>query len=124
LAKLGYGVKVFEALHKAGGVLAYGIPEFRLPKAIVQAEVDYIKSLGVEIVTNAVIGNLYTIQELMADGYDAVFIGIGAGGPVFMNIPGENLSGVYSANEYLTRSNLMKAYLFPKFDTPINGTKK
>jgi len=104
--------------------LAYGIPEFRLPKAIVQAEVDYIKSLGVEIVTNAVIGNLYTIQELMADGYDAVFIGIGAGGPVFMNIPGENLSGVYSANEYLTRSNLMKAYLFPKFDTPINGTKK
>lgn len=124
LAKLGYGVKVFEALHKAGGVLAYGIPEFRLPKAIVQAEVDYIKSLGVEIVTNAVIGNLYTIQELMADGYDAVFIGIGAGGPVFMNIPGENLSGVYSANEYLTRSNLMKAYLFPKFDTPIKRYKK
>lgn len=123
LAKLGYGVTVFEALHKAGGVLVYGIPEFRMPKAIVQAEVDYIKSLGVEIVTNAVIGNLYTIPELMANGYDAVFIGIGAGGPMFMNIPGENLSGVYSANEFLTRSNLMKAYLFPEFDTPIKRSK-
>jgi len=123
LAKLGYGVTIFEALHKAGGVLVYGIPEFRLPKAIVQAEVDYVKSLGVEIVTNAVIGRLFTIPELLNSGYDSVFIGIGAGGPMFMKIPGENLSGVYSANEFLTRSNLMKAYLFPEFDTPIKKSK-
>ncbi|MFH0811545.1 MAG: NADPH-dependent glutamate synthase [Pseudomonadota bacterium] len=123
LVKFGYGVTVFEALHKAGGVLVYGIPEFRLPKAIVQAEVDYIKSLGVEFTLNAVIGYLYTIPELLQNGYDAVFIGIGAGGPMFMNIPGENLSGVYSANEFLTRSNLMKAYLFPEYDTPIKRSK-
>ena len=123
LAKLGYGVTVFEALHKAGGVLVYGIPEFRLPKAIVQAEVDYVKSLGVELVPNAVIGNLFTIPELLENDYDAVFIGIGAGGPVFMNIPGENLNGVYSANEFLTRSNLMKAYLFPEYDTPTKKNK-
>jgi glutamate synthase (NADPH/NADH) small chain len=124
LAKLGYGVTLFEALHKTGGVLVYGIPEFRLPKAIVQAEVDFVESLGVEIKTNALIGKLYTIQELMESGYEAVFIGIGAGGPMFMNIPGEGLNGVYSANEFLTRSNLMKAYLFPEYDTPIKKNKK
>jgi len=124
LVKLGYGVTLFEALHKTGGVLVYGIPEFRLPKAIVQAEVDFVESLGVEIKTNALIGKLHTIQELMDSGYDAVFIGIGAGGPMFMNIPGEELNGVYSANEFLTRSNLMKAYLFPEYDTPIKKNKK
>ena len=124
LAKQGYRVTLFEALHKTGGVLVYGIPEFRLPKAIVQAEVDFVESLGVEIKTNALIGKLYTIQELMDSGYDAVFIGIGAGGPMFMNIPGEELNGVYSANEFLTRSNLMKAYLFPEYDTPIKRNKK
>ena len=124
LVKLGYGVTLFEALHKTGGVLVYGIPEFRLPKAIVQAEVDFVESLGVEIKTNALIGKLHTIQELMDSGYDAVFIGIGAGGPMFMNIPGEELNGVCSANEFLTRSNLMKAYLFPEYDTPIKKNKK
>jgi glutamate synthase (NADPH/NADH) small chain len=123
LAKIGFGATIFEALHKAGGVLVYGIPEFRLPKAIVQAEVDYVKSLGVEVRVNAVIGNLFTIPELLSNGYDAVFIGIGAGGPMFMNIPGENLNGVYSANEFLTRSNLMKAYLFPEYDTPIKRSR-
>jgi glutamate synthase (NADPH/NADH) small chain len=124
LAKLGYAVTLFEALHKTGGVLVYGIPEFRLPKAIVQAEVDFVESLGVEIKTNALIGTLYTVTELMQKGYEAVFIGIGAGGPMFMNIPGEALNGVYSANEFLTRSNLMKAYLFPAYDTPIKKSKK
>jgi glutamate synthase (NADPH) small chain len=119
LVKLGYDVTVFEALHKAGGVLVYGIPEFRLPKAIVDAEVEYLKKMGVKIETNFVIGRTKTIDELFAEGFDAVYIGIGAGAPVFMNIPGENLSGIYSANEYLTRSNLMKAYLFPEYDTPI-----
>jgi len=124
LARLGYGATIFEALHKTGGVLVYGIPEFRLPKAIVQAEVDFVASLGVEIQTNALIGNLHTIPELMENGYDAVFIGIGAGAPMFMNIPGENLNGVYSANEFLTRSNLMKAYLFPDHDTPVKKPKR
>ena len=124
LARWGYGVTLFEALHKAGGVLVYGIPEFRLPKDIVQAEVDFVASLGVEIKTNALIGKLFTIEELLQSGYDAVFIGIGAGGPMFMNIPGEELNGVYSANEFLTRSNLMKAYLFPQYDTPIKRSKK
>ena len=124
LAKWGYRVTLFEALHKTGGVLVYGIPEFRLPKSIVQAEVDFVESLGVEIKTNALIGKLYTVRELMESGYDAVFIGIGAGGPMFMNIPGEALNGVYSANEFLTRSNLMKAYLFPAYDTPIKKNKK
>jgi glutamate synthase (NADPH) small chain len=119
LVKLGYDVTIFEALHKAGGVLVYGIPEFRLPKAIVEAEVDYLKKLGVKIETNAVIGRLKTVDELFAEGFNAVFLGVGAGAPVFMNIPGENLSGIYSANEYLTRSNLMKAYRFPEYDTPI-----
>ncbi len=124
LIKLGYEVTIFEALHKAGGVLVYGIPEFRLPKAIVEAEVDYLKKMGVKIETNFVIGRTKTIDELFAEGFSAVFIGVGAGAPVFMNIPGENLSGIYSANEYLTRSNLMKAYLFPEYDTPIVRGKK
>jgi glutamate synthase (NADPH/NADH) small chain len=124
LVKMGYGVTLFEALHKTGGVLVYGIPEFRLPKAIVQAEVDFVESLGVEIKTNSLIGTLYTVPELMENGYDAVFIGIGAGGPMFMNIPGEALNGVYSANEFLTRSYLMKAYLFPAYDTPIKKSKR
>ena len=119
LVKLGYEVTIFEALHKAGGVLVYGIPEFRLPKAIVEAEVDYLTKLGVKIETNAVIGRYKTVDELFAEGFNAVYLAVGAGAPVFMNIPGENLSGIYSANEYLTRSNLMKAYRFPEYDTPI-----
>ncbi len=119
LVKKGHRVTVFEALHTAGGVLMYGIPEFRLPKKIVQAEVEYLKRMGAEIVLNAVIGKIETIDELLANGYDAVFVGSGAGLPNFMNIPGENLTGVYSANEYLTRVNLMKAYQFPEFETPI-----
>jgi len=119
LIKLGHEVTVFEALQQPGGVLTYGIPEFRLPKAIVQAEVDYLKKLGVEFVMDFVVGRNSTIRELLNDeGYDAVFVGSGAGLPSFMRIPGENLVGVYSANEYLTRSNLMKAYLFPNYDTP------
>jgi len=118
LAKLGHKVTMFEALHKAGGVLVYGIPEFRLPKAIVQSEVDGIQSLGVDIKVNSVVGKLYTVDELLGD-FDAVFIGSGAGLPWFMGIEGENLNGVYSANEFLTRTNLMKAYLFPEYDTPI-----
>jgi glutamate synthase (NADPH/NADH) small chain len=124
LVKKGHRVTVFEALHKAGGVLVYGIPEFRLPKAIVQAEVDYLRKIGVELKTNMVVGKIYTVDEIMASGYDAVFLGTGAGLPTFMNIPGENLNGVYSANEYLTRSNLMKAYLFPQYDTPVAKGKK
>ena len=119
LVKLGHKVTIFEGLHKAGGVLIYGIPEFRLPKDIVDAEVKYLEKLGAEIVTNAVIGRGKTVDDLLEEGYDAVFLGVGAGAPVFMNIPGENLSGIYSANEYLTRSNLMKAYRFPEYDTPI-----
>jgi glutamate synthase (NADPH/NADH) small chain len=119
LVKVGHDVTVFEALHKSGGVLIYGIPEFRLPKAIVDAEVNYLEKLGVKIVLNAAIGRLKTVDDFFAEGFHAVFLGVGAGAPVFMNIPGENLSGIYSANEYLTRSNLMKAYLFPEYDTPI-----
>mgnify|MGYP000576430369 CR=1 FL=1 len=120
LVKLGHEVVVFEALHEPGGVLTYGIPEFRLPKSIVQAEIDYIKRLGVTIKTDSLIGRLYTIEELMNDeGFDAVFIGTGAGPPTFMGIPGENLCGIYSANEFLIRVNLMKSFLFPKWDTPI-----
>jgi glutamate synthase (NADPH) small chain len=120
LVKLGHDVTIFEAFHKAGGVLVYGIPEFRLPKAIVQLEVDYLVSLGVKIELNAVIGKSITVEELLSEeGFDAVFIGVGAGLPTFMGIPGENLGGVYSANEYLTRANLMKAYAFPKYDTPV-----
>jgi glutamate synthase (NADPH/NADH) small chain len=114
----GHEVTIFEALHKPGGVLIYGIPEFRLPKDIVQAEVNYLERLGVKIELNCVIGKIETVDELLQE-YDAVFLGLGAGLPQFLNIPGENLSGIYSANEYLTRSNLMKAYLFPEYDTPI-----
>ncbi|MBP3396436.1 MAG: FAD-dependent oxidoreductase, partial [Clostridia bacterium] len=111
LAKKGYEVTVFEAFHTAGGVLVYGIPEFRLPKAIVAKEIEGLKALGVEIVTNVVVGRTVSVKELMEEeGFEAVFIGTGAGLPRFMNIPGENLKGVYSANEYLTRVNLMKAY--------------
>jgi len=118
LARLGYRVTIFEALHVPGGVLMYGIPEFRLPKDIVQKEIDYIRKLGVEIKTNAVVGKITSVDELLAE-FDAVFIGTGAGLPYFMSIPGENLNGVYSANEFLTRTNLMKAYLFPEAATPI-----
>ncbi len=124
MVKKGHKVTVFEALHVAGGVLVYGIPEFRLPKKIVQSEVDYLRRMGVEIVLNAVIGKIDTIDELLSNGFDAVFIGSGAGLPNFMNIPGENLAGVYSANEYLTRVNLMKAYMFPEYDTPIIRGKR
>jgi glutamate synthase (NADPH/NADH) small chain len=116
---MGHQVTLFEALHVAGGVLMYGIPEFRLPKNIVQAEVDFVSSLGVDIRLDAVVGKMATIDEIMQDGYDAVFLGTGAGLPMFLNIPGENLNGIYSANEFLTRTNLMKAYLFPEYDTPI-----
>jgi glutamate synthase (NADPH) small chain len=124
LAKIGYKVNMFEALHVAGGVLMYGIPEFRLPKAIVQGEIRYVKSLGVDILLDSVIGKINTIDEMLAEGYDAVFVGTGAGLPMFLDIPGENLNGIYSANEFLTRVNLMKAYLFPQFDTPISKGKK
>jgi glutamate synthase (NADPH/NADH) small chain len=124
LARMGHSVSLFEALHVAGGVLMYGIPEFRLPKAIVQAEVEYVKSLGVDIALDSVMGKLATVDELLANGYDAVFLGTGAGLPMFMDIPGENLNGIYSANEFLTRTNLMKAYLFPEYDTPIKVGKK
>jgi glutamate synthase (NADPH/NADH) small chain len=124
LIKQGHDVTIFEALHKAGGVLVYGIPEFRLPKAIVDREVDYLTKLGVELKLNYVIGKIRTIDQLMSeDGYDAVFIGSGAGLPWFMDIPGENLNGVFSANEYLTRNNLMKSFDFPNFDTPIKRFK-
>lgn len=118
LARLGHRVTLFEALHEAGGVLVYGIPEFRLPKAIVRREVEYVCSLGVELIKDYVVGTTATVDELLQE-YDAVFLGSGAGLPWFLNIPGENLSGVYSANEYLTRANLMKAYRFPEYDTPI-----
>ena len=122
LAKRGYKVTIFEALHLPGGVLMYGIPEFRLPKdEVVQAEINNLRKLGVEIVVNAVIGSTFTVDELLEEeGFDAVFIGTGAGLPYFMNVPGENLNGVYSANEFLTRCNLMKAYQFPKSGTPIH----
>jgi glutamate synthase (NADPH/NADH) small chain len=124
LVKQGHEVVMFESLHSAGGVLMYGIPEFRLPKEIVQAEVDYIKKLGVEVKTNYTIGRIFTIDELFANGFDAVFVGSGAGLPRFMRIPGENLGGVYSANEFLIRVNLMKGYMFPEYDTPIRIGKK
>ncbi|MHB1295696.1 MAG: NADPH-dependent glutamate synthase [Anaerolineae bacterium] len=118
LAKMGYKVVILEALHTPGGVLMYGIPQFRLPKETVAAEIEYLKSLGVEIRCNAVVGKLFTLEELR-DEYDAIFLGTGAGLPMMMNIPGENFNGVYSANELLTRTNLMKGYLFPKWDTPV-----
>lgn len=118
MLKEGHAVTIFEALHKPGGVLVYGIPEFRLPKAIVYREVDYLVACGAQLVLDFVVGKTATIDQLLKE-YDAVYIGTGAGLPWFMNIPGESLNGVYSANEYLTRSNLMKAYLFPEYDTPI-----
>jgi len=124
LAKMGYGVTIFEALHTAGGVLMYGIPEFRLPKEIVQTEVNYVASLGVEIVLDSVIGKIDTVDELLGNGYDAIFLGTGAGLPMFLDIPGENLNGIYSANEFLTRVNLMKAYMFPEYDTPVKIGKR
>lgn len=118
LAKMGHAVTVFEALHDPGGVLMYGIPEFRLPKAIVKSEVEYVKHLGVEVHYDVVVGKTITVDEIMKE-FDAVFIGTGAGLPNWLNIPGENLDGVYSANEFLTRVNMMKAYRFPEFDTPV-----
>lgn len=121
----GHEVTVFEALHKPGGVLVYGIPEFRLPNEIVEFEINNLKKLGVKVVNNVVVGKTFTIEELMQEeGFDAVFLGVGAGLPWFMGIPGENLNGVYSANEYLTRSNLMGGHDFPRFDTPLKRGKK
>ena len=120
LILLGYEVTIFEAFHKPGGVLMYGIPEFRLPKDIVEKEVDYLVRLGVKLELNQVIGKSITIDELLKqEGFDTVFIGVGAGLPMFLGVEGEDLGGIYSASEYLTRSNLMKAYLFPKYDTPL-----
>jgi glutamate synthase (NADPH) small chain len=119
LAKRGHAVTVFEALHKPGGVLVYGIPEFRLPKAIVEEEVNYLKRLGVKFELNSIIGRVKSVDELLAEGYDAVYIASGAGAPVFLGIPGENMGGIFSANEYLTRSNLMKGYKYPEYDTPM-----
>ena len=124
-AQAGHDVTIFEALHVPGGVLMYGIPEFRLPKAIVQAEIDNLKKIGVKVEVDAVIGAIDTVDELLEnEGFDAVFIGTGAGLPYFLGIPGENLNGVYSANEFLTRTNLMKAYLFPEYETPIKVGNK
>jgi glutamate synthase (NADPH/NADH) small chain len=120
LARMGYDVTLYEAFHATGGVLRYGIPEFRLPKAILDQEVEYVKSLGVKVECNMVIGKVFTIKELLGEvGFDATFIGTGAGLPRWMNVPGENLIGVYSANEWLTRINLMRAFEFPEYDTPI-----
>jgi glutamate synthase (NADPH/NADH) small chain len=124
LAKVGHGVTIFEALHVPGGVLVYGIPEFRLPKAIVRSEVDYVESLGVEVKMDWVVGTTITVDELLGNGYQAVFLGTGAGLPQFLGIPGENLGGIYSANEFLVRTNLMKAYLFPEYDTPLKVGKR
>jgi glutamate synthase (NADPH) small chain len=125
LVRRGHSVTLFEAFHRPGGVLIYGIPEFRLPKAIVEAEVDYLRRLGVRIELNQVIGKTITVDELLGEeGYHAVFIGVGAGLPQVMHIPGENLGGVYLANEYLTRVNLMRAYAFPRYDTPVVRGRK
>jgi len=124
LAKFGYSVTIFEAFHVPGGVLMYGIPEFRLPKTLVQKEIDTLRKLGVEILTNMVIGKVFSLEELKQEGFEALFIGTGAGLPSFMGIAGENLNGVYSANEFLTRINLMKAYKFPISDTPVKVGKK
>ncbi len=123
LARLGYGVKIFEALHDTGGVLRYGIPEFRLPKKVLDFEVDGLRRLGVEIECSVVVGKTISIDEIL-EQYDSVFVGTGAGLPNFLNIPGENLTGVYSANEFLTRINLMKGYLFPQYDTPARAGRR
>ncbi|MCS7286568.1 MAG: NADPH-dependent glutamate synthase [Anaerolineae bacterium] len=124
LARLGHKVTIFESLHAPGGVLMYGIPQFRLPKEIVNVEVDYVKALGVEIELNCVVGKTLTLDEIFKEGYDAIFLGTGAGLPLFMGIPGENYNGVFSANEFLTRVNLMRAYRFPEYDTPIMVGKR
>ena len=124
LAKLGYDVTIFEALHTPGGVLVYGIPEFRLPKRLVREEIATVEALGVKIETDVVVGRSVSLEELFDEGYEAVFVGSGAGLPRFQGIPGENLNGVYSANEFLTRINLMKAYAFPETDTPVRVGKK
>ena len=124
LSRLGHKVTIFEALHDGGGVLVYGIPEFRLPKNIVKSEIEYVKSLGADLELDSVVGRQVQVEGLLKEGYDAVFLGIGAGAPRFLNVPGENLSGVYSANEYLTRVNLMKAYKFPDYDTPVKIGKR
>ena len=115
----GHDVTIFEAFHKPGGVLVYGIPEFRLPKEIVFSEVHFLERLGAKLECNTVVGRTVDVDELFEQGFEAVYLGVGAGLPKFLGIPGENLIGIYSANEYLTRSNLMKAYLFPEYDTPI-----
>ncbi|NIM04170.1 MAG: NADPH-dependent glutamate synthase [Armatimonadetes bacterium] len=119
LARMGYEVTVFESLHSPGGVLRYGIPSFRMPRDVLEREIDYVRSLGVEIKINVVVGKTLTLEDLFNEGYEAIFVGVGAGLPYFMDIPGENYSGVYSANEFLTRVNLMQAHLFPKYDTPV-----
>ena len=124
LAKLGYDVTIFEALHTPGGVLVYGIPEFRLPKRLVREEIATVEALGVKIETDVVVGRSVSLEELFDEGYEAVFVGSGAGLPRFQGVPGENLNGVYSANEFLTRINLMKAYAFPETDTPVRVGKK
>jgi glutamate synthase (NADPH) small chain len=125
LAQLGYPVTIFEALHAWGGVLRYGIPEYRLPKQIVDEDVEHLKALGVEFVRDVIIGKTVTIEQLIDEfGYSAVFVGSGAGSPIFMEVPGENLKGVYSANEFLTRVNLMHAYRFPEYDTPVRRPRR
>jgi glutamate synthase (NADPH/NADH) small chain len=125
LARLGHRVTVFEALHKLGGVLAYGIPEFRLPKSIVATEIRQLENIGVEFLTSVVIGKTETIDELIdEEGFEAVFLATGAGLPFFLNLPGEHLAGIYSANEFLTRVNLMNAYQFPEYDTPVRVGKR
>ncbi len=124
LARLGYDITIFEALHEPGGVLVYGIPEFRLPKKIIQKEIEYLISLGVKIKVNWIVGRTQTIEQLFEEGFEAAFIGVGAGSPRFMNIPGENFNNVYFASEFLTRVNLMKADQFPKYDTPVKKAKK
>ena len=124
LSKIGYKITIFESLHLPGGVLRYGIPEFRLPKRVLDFEIEGVKRLGVEIQTNMLIGKVFTLKDLFEQGYKAIFIGTGAGLPRFMNIPGENLNGISSANEFLTRANLMKANRFPEYDTPVRKGKK
>ena len=124
LARTGWRVTIFESLHAPGGVLRYGIPEFRMPRDVLDYEIEYVKNLGVEIKTNIIVGRTITIEELFSAGYKAVFIGTGAGFPYFLGIPGENYNGVYSANEFLTRANLMKAYKFPEYDTSLRIGKK
>lgn len=124
LSKIGYKITIFESLHLPGGVLRYGIPEFRLPKRVLDFEIEGIKRLGVGIRTNMLVGKIFTLKDLFAQGYKAIFIGTGAGLPRFLNIPGENLNGIYSANEFLTRVNLMKADRFPEYDTPVRRGKK